>query len=270
MSKRKNTVLDIVDMKQRKELITMLTAYDYPMANILDEAGIDMLLVGDSMGMVVQGLPTTLPVTIDDTIRATQAVSRGATTHSLIVGDMPFMSFGVSIDSTIENAGRLIKEGGAEAVKLEGGRERVEEIQGIIDLGIPVMGHVGMTPTYLHRFGGYKVQGKTEVAAERMKEDAAILEETGAFSIVLECIPWQLGKEITESLTIPTIGIGAGPHCDGQVLVTHDMLGLFTGFKPKFVKHYTNLRDVIKKAVSEYADEVRRGTYPDLDHSYGD
>jgi len=268
MSQKKLTVLDIVDMKRKHERITMLTAYDFPIASILDEAGIDILLVGDTMGMVVLGYPNTLSVTMEDSIRATQAVVRGAMSHSLVIGDMPFLTFSVSREKAILNAGRLIQEGGAEAVKLEGGRERVEAIQGMIDAGIPVMGHLGLTPQYIHRFGGYKVQGRTEAAAARLKEDAHILEEAGIFSLVLECIPWRLAKEITESLRIPTIGIGAGLHCDGQVLVTHDMLGLFTGFKPKFVKNYVNLREYIKKAVLEYENEVRTGLFPDPEHSY--
>lgn len=263
----KITVPKLQDMKD-KEKITMLTAYDYPIASILDESGIDILLVGDTMGMVVYGHSTTLKVKLEDTIRHTAAVARGALNHSMVIGDMPFLTFSVSVEEAVRNAGLLIQEGNAEAVKLEGGKERVEAIQRIVDAGIPVMGHVGLTPQYVNRFGGYKVQGRTERAVKSLKEDAMAIQEAGVFSIVLECIPWKLAKEITDMLEIPTIGIGAGPHCDGQVLVTYDMLGLYDELKLKFVKQYAQLRSNIREAVTNYHEEVKKGVFPSMEYSY--
>lgn len=264
----KITAPKLQEMKEKGEIITMLTAYDYPMASILDDTGIDVLLVGDTMGMVVYGNPTTHKVRIEDTIRHTAAVARGAKKHSLVIGDMPFMSFSVTVEEAVRNAGRLVQEGDAEAVKLEGGKERVEAVKKIVDAGIPIMGHIGLTPQYVYRFGGYKVQGRTEKAMKRLKEDALALQEAGIFSIVLEAIPWKLAKEITEVLEIPTIGIGAGIHCDGQVLVTYDMLGFYDDIMPRFVKRYLNLKEEIKKAATNYKEEVRNKQFPSLEHSY--
>lgn len=261
----KLSVQDIVNMKGGESKITMLTAYNYPFAKILDEIEIDIILVGDTLGMVEHGNPTTLPVTLEESISATKAVARGATSHSLVIGDLPFLTFGVSVEKTVENAGRLAKEGNAEAIKLEGGRERATEITAIMEIGLPVMAHIGLTPQSIYKFGGFKVQGTTEIAAKRLIEDAKIVEKAGAFSLVLEAIPWQLGKYITETLTIPTIGIGAGPYCDGQVLVTYDMLGFFEEFKPKFVKRYANLKATVQEAVLQYREEVRKGKFPTID-----
>jgi len=261
----KLTAKDIMEMKGAENKITMLTAYNHPFAKIVDEAGIDIILVGDSMAMVELGHPNPLPINLNEIITATQAVARGAQSHSLIVGDLPFLTFGVSVEKTVENAGRLAKDGNAEAIKLEGGRERVAEITAITELGLPVMAHLGLTPQSIHKFGGFKVQGRSEAAAKRVIEDAKIVEEAGAFALVLEAIPWQLGKYITETVTIPTIGIGAGPYCDGQVLIIHDMLGLFEGFRPKFVKRYVNLKQTIFDAVVQYREEVRKGEFPDIE-----
>lgn len=263
----KTTAIEIVNKKKKGEIITMLTAYDYVMASILDEAGTDMLLVGDTMGVVVYGQPTTLSVTLEDSIRHTQAVARG-TKNAMVIGDLPFGTFQVSKEEAIRNAIKLVKIGKAEAIKLEGGSEYLGAVKGIYDAGIPVMGHLGLTPQSYHKFGGFKVQGKSEAAAKRLIEEAKKLEEAGIFSLVLEAIPPDVAKKITEALTIPTIGIGAGPHCDGQVLVTYDMLGYFD-FSAKFVKQYTNLRGQIKKAVIEYNKEVREKKFPDLEtYSY--
>ena len=263
---KKKTVLDILDMMEKGEKITMLTAYDYVMASILDEAGTDMLLVGDTMGMVVHGNSTTLPVTLEDSIRHTQAVARGAK-QAMVIGDLPFGTFQVSVEEAIRNAIQLVKIGKAESIKLEGGSERCEAVRGILDAGIPVMGHLGLTPQSIHKFGGFKVQGRTDEAANVLLEESKQLEEAGIFSLVLEAIPWKVAKKITEVLSIPTIGIGAGPYCDGQVLVTYDMLGYFD-FNAKFVKRYINLKEHVLKAVQEYNQEVREGKFPDLTYSY--
>jgi 3-methyl-2-oxobutanoate hydroxymethyltransferase len=254
-------------MKKKKQKVAMLTAYDYPTAAILDEAGIDILLVGDSLGMVVLGYDSTLPVTMEDMIHHTKAVCRGAK-RAMVLGDMPFMSYQASVDEAVRNAGRFLQEAGAHGVKLEGGREVAEVTRRIASAGIPVMAHLGLTPQSVHQLGGYKVQGKGDTAARRMIEDARILEEAGAFSVVLECVPVQLAREITESLAISTIGIGAGVHCDGQVLVVNDMLGTFERFTPKFVKKYANLSLQTKEAVRQYCDEVRTGAFPDDAHSF--
>ena len=263
---KKKTVLDILDMMEKGKKITMLTAYDFVMASILDEAGTDMLLVGDTMGMVVHGNPNTLAVTLEDSIRHTQAVARGVK-RAMVIGDLPFGTFQVSAEEAVRNAIKLVQIGNAEAIKLEGGSERSAAVKGILDAGIPVMGHLGLTPQSFHKFGGFKVQGQTKEAAQFLLEEAKQLEESGIFSLVLEAIPWKVAKDITEALSVPTIGIGAGPHCDGQVLVTYDMLGYFD-FKAKFVKRYLDLKGQILKAVQEYNREVRENIFPDLSYSY--
>lgn len=257
----------IGEMKKNGEKITMLTAYDYSTAALLDEAGVDIILVGDSLGMVVLGYKTTLPVTMEDMIHHTRPVAMAAR-RAMVIGDMPFMSYQVSIGEAVRNAGRFLQEANAHGVKLEGGREVAEITRRITSAGIPVMGHLGLTPQSVHKFGGYKVQGREDAPARRILEDSKILEEAGAFSIVLECIPADLARQITDSLTIPTIGIGAGVHCDGQVLVVNDMLGMFEKFTPKFVKKYAALNVSIKEAVKQYLDEVRQGVFPDEEHSF--
>ncbi|MDR2018846.1 MAG: 3-methyl-2-oxobutanoate hydroxymethyltransferase [Syntrophobacterales bacterium] len=252
--------------KKGKEKLTMLTAYDYATAAIVDEAGVDSILVGDSLGMVMLGYPNTLPVTVDEMIYHTKAVSRGIK-KALLVIDMPFMSYHESIKQAKRNAGRMMKESGADAVKLEGGITMEEVIRAIVDIEIPVMGHIGLTPQSIHRMGGHKVQGKGE-EAKRLFEDARAVEEAGAFAVVIEGVPRDLGKEITAMLSIPTIGIGAGPDCDGQVLVIQDLLGMFAGFRPKFVKNYMNLRHDMNTAIKTYIEEVKEGTFPDDARSY--
>ena len=264
----KVTVPEIVKQKHRGEKITCLTAYDYSFARILDAAGVDILLVGDSVGCVFQGRPNTLPVTLDEMIYHTRAVSRGRK-RALVVGDMPFLSYQVSKEEAIKNAGKLLQEGGAEAVKLEGGVVMQKTIDAIVQIGIPVMGHVGLTPQSIHRFGGYKIQGKNKEQREVVIGDALAVEEAGAFSVVLEGIPLDLAEEITDRLTIPTIGIGAGPGCDGQVLVIHDMLGLFDDFTPKFVKRYADIKEVMTGAVKSFISEVREQKFPGKEHSFG-
>jgi 3-methyl-2-oxobutanoate hydroxymethyltransferase len=264
---QKITTAVLKEMKDRKEKIVMLTAYDYPTARMVDEAGIDAILVGDSLGNVILGYRDTLAVTMDEIVHHTKAVARG-TKHALLIGDMPFLSYQASTEDAIRNAGRLIKEGGAEAVKVEGGRSVIDKVEAIIGAGIPVMGHLGLTPQWIHQFGGFKVRGKTEVAARLIIDDARALEKAGVFSIVLECVPWQLAKVITERVEVPTIGIGAGPYCDGQVLVIHDLLGLSGGFSPKFVKKYAQLEDIVMKALASFKEEVKSGKFPSLEHSY--
>ncbi|NPU82935.1 MAG: 3-methyl-2-oxobutanoate hydroxymethyltransferase [Syntrophaceae bacterium] len=263
----KVTTATVRDMKKKGEKITMITAYDYPTGAIVDEAGIDLILVGDSLGMVVLGYDSTLPVTMDVMIHHTKAVSR-AVSRALVIGDMPFMSYQASADEAVRNAGRFLQEAGAQAVKLEGGREVAEVTRRIAAAGIPVMAHLGLTPQAVHQLGGYKVQGKGSEAANRILEDAKILEEAGAFSVVLECIPVELGRVISETLSIPTIGIGGGVHCDGQVLVLHDLLGMFERFTPKFVKKYANINTQMKEAVEKYIVEVRQGEFPGPEHSF--
>ena len=263
----KITTSVIRDMKRKGEKITMLTAYDYPTAAALDEAGVDILLVGDSLGMVVLGYDSTLPVTMEDMIIHTKAVSRAAK-RAMVLGDMPFMSYQISVEDAVYNAGRFMQEAGAHGVKLEGGREVAEVTRRIASSGIPVMAHLGLTPQSVHQLGGYKVQGKEDTVAKRIMEDAKILEEAGAFSLVLECVPAVLAEKISRSLSIPTIGIGSGVHCDGQVLVVHDMLGMFERFTPKFVKKYADLNVQIKGAVKQYCEEVRAGTFPGKEHSF--
>ena len=263
----RKTILDIKKMKMQGEKITILTAYDYGMAAILDESDIDIILVGDSLGMVVLGYDSTLPVTMEDMLHHTQAVARGAH-KAMIVADMPFLSYQVSPESALANAGRFLKEADAQAVKLEGGREHAEIVHKMTYTGIPVMAHLGLTPQSVHQLGGYKVQGKKEDAAEKMLQDAIILEEAGAFALVLECVPDKLATEITGALSIPTIGIGAGVHCDGQVLVVNDMLGLYDRMTPKFVKKYANLNLEIKNAVKRYIEDVKTSAFPDAEHSF--
>jgi 3-methyl-2-oxobutanoate hydroxymethyltransferase len=263
----KVTVPQIVKMKQAGQKIAVLTAYDYSFARILDDAGIDILLVGDSVGSVVQGQESTLPVTLEEMIYHTRIVARGRK-RALLVADMPFLSYQVSVEEAKRNAGRFLSEGGAEAVKVEGGVPVQQTIRAIVEMGIPVMGHVGLTPQSIHRFGGYKVQGKEKEAREKIMQDALAVEEGGAFSIVLEGIPLDLAEEITRRLSIPTIGIGAGIHCDGQVLVVHDLLGLFDAYTPKFVKRYADLKTVMADAVKRFITEVRDGNFPDDEHSF--
>lgn len=263
----KVTTSVIREMKKKGEKITMLTAYDYSTAAVMDEAGIDMILIGDSLGMVVLGYDSTLPVTMEDMLHHTKAVSR-AVKRAMVIGDMPFMSYQASVEEAVRNAGRFMKEAGAHGVKLEGGREVAEVTRRIASAGIPVMAHLGLTPQSVHQLGGYKVQGKEADAAKRIKEDAQILQDNGAFSLVLECVPASLAAEITESLDIPTIGIGGGVNCDGQVLVVNDMLGMFEKFTPKFVKKYANLNVDMKKAIEQYISEVRESTFPGPEHSF--
>ena len=262
------TVRDIRAFKERGERFAMLTAYDAAAARLLDEAGIPILLVGDSLGMVVLGHPSTLPVTVEDIIHHTAAVVRG-TTNAMVVADMPFMSYQASTEEGLRNAGRILKETGANAVKLEGGRRVLELTSRLVETGIPVMGHLGLTPQSVNAFGGFRVQGRDEEAAHRVVQDAKDLEAAGAFSIVLEAVPSSLAAQVTRSLQVPTIGIGAGPDCDGQVLVFHDFLGIATDYLPKFVKRYAAIGDEIKRAAAEYAREVAAGTYPGPEHAYG-
>ncbi|HKT40036.1 MAG TPA: 3-methyl-2-oxobutanoate hydroxymethyltransferase [Ktedonobacterales bacterium] len=248
-------------MKARGERIAMLTAYDYPTAQILDAAGLHILLVGDSMGMVVLGHPTTLPVTLDDIIRHTQAVVRG-TEHALIVGDLPFGAFQVSTEETMRSAIRIMKETGAQAVKLEGGRRVAASVRALTEAGIPVMGHVGLTPQSVNATGGFKVQGKTEQAARMLLDDVAALEEAGAFAVVLELVPAELARLVTEQTSIPTIGIGAGPYCDGEVQVVHDIMGLFPDFTPRHTRRFAELGAAMRQAAEAYVAEVRERTFP--------
>ena len=262
MDKNPITAPSLTEMKSRGEKISVLTAYDYAWGRLIDEAGIDVALVGDSLGMVVLGYETTLQVTMDDMVRHTAAVARGAK-RALVVADMPFLSYHVSEEEAVRNAGRLLSEAGAEAVKLEGGGQVAETVRRIVDVGIPVWGHVGMTPQSVHRLGGHRMQGKDAENAERIKREALELQDAGACAVVLELIPAALAKEITASLVIPTIGIGAGPDCDGQVLVTHDMLGLYDRFVPSFVKQYAKLWQTTLKAFKAYNQDVKSGRFPE-------
>jgi len=264
---QKFTVKSFQEAKDNNRKISMLTAYDYSMAKIVDVAGIDSVLVGDSLGMVFQGNESTLPVTLDEIIYHTKAVVRGVK-NALVVADMPFLSYHVSKEEAVRNAGRMIKEGGAEAVKMEGGSLFSETIKAVVDAQIPVMGHIGLTPQSVNAFGGFKVQGKDEQSAKRIWEDAKLLEEAGVFAITLECIPDKLAQLITKSLRIPTIGIGAGKSCDGQVLVINDMLGMFSDFVPRFVKQYAKLNTEITAAVQDYIAEVREGDFPAGEHTF--
>jgi 3-methyl-2-oxobutanoate hydroxymethyltransferase len=262
--------MTIAELQQKKEAgrkITMVTAYDYPTADLADQSEIDTILVGDSLGMVVLGYDTTVPVSMDEMIHHCKAACRGAK-GSFIIGDMPFMSYQVSIERAIENAGRFIKEAGCDCVKLEGGREMSPVVRAIVDAGIPVCAHIGLTPQTATKLSGFRVQGKDAESGRQLIEDATALEAAGAFMIVMECIPDLLAARITKSLSIPTIGIGAGKDCDGQVLVYHDLVGLFERFTPKFVKQYVNLAPQIKKALSEYKKEVEEGVFPSAEHSF--
>lgn len=265
--KGKFTVSSFIESKIKDKKISMLTAYDYSTAKLLDEAGVDTLLVGDSLGMVMLGYENTLQVTMEDMIHHTKAVSRGAK-NAMIIGDMPFLSYHVSVEEAIKNAGRFVQEAGAHAVKLEGGKNVIDKIEGIIKAQIPVLGHLGLTPQSVNMFGGFKVQGKDLEAANLIIEEALLLQEAGVFGIVLECVPEKLAKIITEKLDIPTIGIGAGKHCDGQVLVIQDMLGMYSDFVPKFVKQYANLGDLMIEAVKNYDNEVKTGEFPEEKHTF--
>ena len=265
-TRKKVTTLALRQKKERGEPITMLTAYDYPTALTMDEAGMDVILVGDSLGMVVLGYENTLPVTMEDMLHHCRAVARGAKS-AMLIGDMPFMSYQASIDEAVRNAGRFLQNGGMDAVKLEGGHERVGAVQAIVAAGIPVMGHLGLTPQSVHQLGGFRPQGKTALAAKRLLEDALLLEDSGCFGIVLESVPARLGELISKKLSIPTIGIGAGAGCDGQVLVTHDLLGLFERFTPKFVKRYADLHSEMQHAFAEYITDVQARTFPAAEHT---
>lgn len=264
---KKFTIKSFQEAKDKGEKITMLTAYDYSMAKILDESGVESILVGDSLGMVFQGHSSTLSVTVDEMIYHTKAVVKGVK-RALVIADMPFMSYHVSVEEAVRNAGRLVKEGGAEAVKLEGGKNIIDNVKAIVDAQIPVIGHLGLTPQSVNAFGGFKVQGKEEKNARQIIEDAKLLEEAGAFAIVLECVPSKLAKLISKSLHIPTIGIGAGNECDGQVLVINDLLGMFNDFIPKFVKQYAQLNQNVISSVQTYNNEVKSGDFPAETHTF--
>jgi 3-methyl-2-oxobutanoate hydroxymethyltransferase len=265
-ARKKVTTLILRQKKERGEPITMLTAYDYPSALAVDQAGMDVILVGDSLAMVVLGYENTLSVTMDDMIHHSRAVARGAK-FALLIGDMPFMSYQVSVEEAVRNAGRFLQQGGMDAVKLEGGLERVPAIQAIISAGIPVMGHLGLTPQSVNELGGFKPQAKNAAAARKLFEDALALEEAGCFAIVLESVPARLAEYVSKRLGVPTIGIGAGAGCDGQVLVTHDMLGLFDRFTPKFVKKYANLHTDMQRAIGAYIDDVETRRFPAQEHT---
>jgi 3-methyl-2-oxobutanoate hydroxymethyltransferase len=263
----RTTIIQIKEMKQKGKKIPMLTAYDYATAKLIDGVGVPLILVGDSLGMVILGYESTIPVTMDEMLHHTKAVVRG-TEQSLIIGDMPFMTYHASVSEALHNAARFIQEGGAQAVKLEGGETMAETVRRIVECGIPVMGHIGLTPQSVHQLGGFKVQGKTQETALRLVKDACALEEAGVFGIVLEAVPTPLAKIITKKVGVPTIGIGAGPFCDGQVQVVSDLLGLFTDFVPKHAKQYARLSDIIKQAVGDYTNEVQAGTFPTEKQSY--
>ena len=263
--RKKVTTLTFQQKKEHGEVITMLTAYDYPTAMAMDKAGVDSILVGDSLAMVVLGYENTLPVTMEEMLHHARAVARGAKS-ALLVGDMPFMSYQVSVEDAVRNAGRFLQNGGMDAVKLEGGRERADAVHAIVGAGIPVMGHLGLTPQSVHQLGGFRAQGKTASAAKRLVEDAKILEDAGAFSLVLESVPARLAEYISKQISIPTIGIGAGAGCDGQVLVTHDLLGLFERFTPKFVKQYAQLHEELNKAFTNYIEDVKNRDFPAIEH----
>lgn len=261
------TINDFLKKKAANQKITMITAYDYPFALIADEAGIDAVLVGDSLAMVVQGLENTLPVTMEEMIYHTKMVSRAAK-NAMVIGDMPFMSYQASVEDAVRNGGRFLKEAGASAVKIEGGTEVAGRINAMTRADIPVIAHIGLTPQAIHRMGGYKVQGRGEDAANRLMHEAHVVEDSGAFALIIEAVPTDLAKKITEELTIPTIGIGAGPYCNGQVLVMHDVLGLFERFVPKFVKKYAHLKEDALRAVTAFKEEVEKGIFPLDEHSF--
>ncbi len=267
MSNKKVSILDVQQAKAENRKLTMITAYDYPFGLLADEAGIDIVLVGDSLGMVVMGLEGTVEVNMEHMIHHIRAVTRGCK-NPFIVGDMPFMSYNTSIRDAIMNAGRLLKEGGCESIKLEGGVDFAPTIEAIVKAGIPVQGHIGLTPQTASALGGFKMQGRDAAAAKQIIDDARALEDAGVFSMILEAVPAPLGKLVAEAVKVPVIGIGAGPDVDGQVLVTHDMVGLFDKFVPKFVKQYTNIRKVILEALSEYKDEVINVKFPAPEHSF--
>jgi 3-methyl-2-oxobutanoate hydroxymethyltransferase len=264
---KKLTIQDILTMKKNGEKVSMLTAYDASFAGIIDATGIEMVLVGDSLGMVLLGYNSTVPVTMEEMLHHCRAASKGVK-RALLVGDMPFMSYQVSESEAITNAGRFLKEAGCDAVKLEGGTEVCDTVKAMVRAGISVMGHIGLTPQTASQLGGYKVQGKDADSARKLLQSGRDLEAAGAFSIVLECIPAELAEVITKAVSIPTIGIGAGKHCDGQVLVTHDMVGMFEKFTPSFVKQYVNLAPQIKEAVAIYFEEVKNGSFPSEEHSF--
>lgn len=263
----RNTVSTILEQKNKKDKITMLTAYDYSTAKLIDEAGVNFILVGDSLGMVMLGYEDTLSVTMEDMIHHTAAVARGSK-HALIVADMPFMSYQTSVYDAVCNAGRLMKEGRAHAVKLEGGEKMCPQIKAIVEASIPVVAHIGLTPQSVNAFGGYKVQGKDEETARQLIKDAKAVEEAGAFAVVLECVPDKLARLITQSINIPTIGIGAGASCDGQVLVYQDMLSLYSGFRPKFVKCFANVGEMMTDAFKQYIEETKAGVFPGEEHIF--
>ena len=264
---KKVTVPELVAMKGRGEKITMVTCYDATFMRILDQAGVEMVLVGDSLGMVIQGRSSTLEVTLEDMIYHGRIVARGLT-HAHLVLDMPFGSYQVSVEEAARNAARLVKEGGAESVKVEGGREVAAVVHAIHRMGVPVVGHLGLTPQSIHQLGGFRIQGRTRDTAQALLEDAQALEEAGAFAIVLEGIPGELAEKVTAAIRVPTIGIGAGPGCDGQVLVIYDLLGMDNNWNPKFTKKYANLNDVIVKAVSAYIEDVKSGSFPGPEHTF--
>ncbi len=263
----KNTIITFKQSKQQGRKISMLTAYDYSTAKLMDEAGINAILVGDSLGNVVLGYKDTLSVTMEDMIHHGAAVARGAK-NAMVVVDMPFMSYQASVYDAVVNAGRLMKEGRASAVKLEGGKEVCPQVKAVTEAGIPVMGHLGLTPQSINALGGHRVQGKTQQAAQKLLDDARALQEAGAFAVVLECVPEKLADKVTKELEIPTIGIGAGSGCDGQVLVYQDMLGMFSDFTPKFVKKFANVGQVMKEAFKSYIDEIQQGSFPSQEHCY--
>ncbi|MCG2785864.1 MAG: 3-methyl-2-oxobutanoate hydroxymethyltransferase [Anaerolineae bacterium] len=265
-ARKKITTLTLRQKKERGEPISMLTAYDYPSALAVDQAGVDVILVGDSLAMVVLGYENTLSVTMDDMLHHSRAVARGAK-YALLIGDMPFMSYQISVEDAVRNAGRFLQQGGMDAIKLEGGAERVPAIRAIISAGMPVMGHLGLTPQSVNQLGGFRPQAKNAVAARKLLEDALALQEAGCFAIVLESVPARLAEYISKHLKVPTIGIGAGVGCDGQVLVTHDMLGLFDRFTPKFVKKYANLHTEMQRAIGAYIDDVETRRFPALEHT---
>ncbi len=263
----KVTVPALRAMKRARERITALTAYDATFARLLDASGVDVILVGDSLGMVIQGAENTLAVTVDEVVYHTRAVAR-VVRRAHLVADLPFMSYQVSVEEGLRNAGRLIKEGGAEAVKLEGGKRHADLVRRLTEIGVPVMGHLGLTPQSVHAMGGYRIQGRGDSAARALLEDAVALEEAGVYALVLEGIPRELAAQITNRVSMPTIGIGAGPECDGQVLVSYDLLGLDDSFAPRFLKRYENLAERVRAAVARYAEEVRGGVFPAAEHSF--
>jgi len=267
MERKKITIVDLQEKKEKGEPITMLTAYDYPTALLVDQAGIDIILVGDSLAMVVLGHESTVTATMDEMIHHCKAVARGAR-YPLLVGDMPFLSYQVDRSEAVRNAGRFLKEGGMDVVKLEGGQEMADTVKAIVDAGIPVMAHIGLTPQSISKLGGYRVQGRSLEAARKLLADAKALEEAGAFAVLLEAVPDRLARLITERLRVPTIGIGAGPDCDGQVLVIHDLIGLFDRFTPRFVKRYANIFPVLTEALEQFRDEVVRGEFPGPEHCF--